>query len=110
MDYEEYLLGIVEDLRETPATRLFAKRLLHQWQEGFIPSRKEMKRLRTLKGDSVMLCARLQPDGSCIWLRKNAREQGLLEPGSGEKVICKRTGVGVAEVLWKNCPGFKRQA
>ena len=89
LDIAEWLEELATKTKQTPEVQKLAQKLWDQWQSGITVSPKEIKRLRQLKTKSV-LCARLNSDGSCDWLKKNAVIEHVVPPRPGQKAFCHR--------------------
>lgn len=105
MELEEFLRDLINDLRHPPEIRQAAGRAFEQLRAGVLPNMQAVDQLRK-RIDEVYTCARLRPDGSCIWLRKNAQRQGLRRPRPGEKAYCHRKADGNLLDSLSGCDGF----
>lgn len=107
MQWDDYLQDVCNDARYDIEARRLAIKLLKDSAAGLVPSMRLMTELRRLT-ETDKPCARLQPDGSCPWLRLNARAEGLRPPGPGERVLCHRRAIGPIESSQKECPGYRK--
>lgn len=101
-DLIDWLRDVANSFQEDPDVKAMAARLYNQWESGIIPSPKAVNEIRKLK-KSRRLCARLNEDGSCDWLRKNAAIEQLVPPKPGERIYCHRRRLGTFE----GCTGFR---
>jgi len=106
-DLEEYLQDVMTDLRQPYDARRLAEALYAQCQANLLPSPRRVKMLRRML-QVPRACGRLQPDGSCPWLRRNARSEGLRAPGPGEKIYCHRRASGPTQASFEGCGGYRR--
>lgn len=107
MELGAYLKRVSLDLRQDAEVRRLARQLSEGWEAGIVPSPRRVKQLREMV-DAYEVCGRLEEDGSCSWLRKNARDQKLrLAPG--QKAYCKRSGRGKLAHSYQNCDGFRKK-
>lgn len=105
--WADVLEQLIRDARVDQELRAEATRLLEQISAGVIPSRKAVHEV--LRGArSGWHCGKLESDGSCVWLRHNAQEQGLPPPQVGQRVYCYRQREGPEQQLFTSCPGFRR--
>lgn len=107
-EYERYFLDISMDARYKKETRGLAARLLETLRANTIPSRRSVNLLRKLVEESAV-CMRLNADGSCVWLRKNAELEGLTPPRPGEKAFCKRSNTGTQAMMFESCAGYRKR-
>ena len=105
MDTVDFLTDVATDLRHPMMARRLATDLLKQWNAGVIPAPNRLRALRKLIAVSET-CKRLEADGSCVWLRRNARDEGLRPPEPNEKVYCKRREVGRKAETFSDCRGY----
>lgn len=108
MELEHFLQDVVVDLRHDADARRLARRLLKQWNEGIIPAPKEVHELRK-RLKRIESCGRLQPDGSCAWLRRHAKAEGLRPPRPGQRVLCRRQATGKAANTFVECGGYRKE-
>lgn len=108
MELEHYLQDVASDLRNDADARRLAARLLKQWHLGIIPAPKDVRYLRK-QLQRVDTCGRLESDGSCAWLRRNARAEGLRPPQPGQRVLCKRRAKGKAANTFVECDGYRKE-
>ena len=101
-----YLRDIASDARHDVEVRAEAMRLWEMWSGGIMPAPKRIRALRKMT-EKYWTCGRLNGDGSCAWLRKNALDEGLPPPKPGQRVYCKRVNEGAEPTLYVSCPGFK---
>jgi len=106
-DWEGELSQLVPDSRIDIRIRREAAHLLQQLRAGIIPSPKRMRDLRA-RLEQPVYCRRMATDGSCAWLRRNARSQGVRPPEPGYKVYCQRKPSGVEGQRYTDCPGYRR--
>jgi len=107
MQWDDYLKDVCNDARVDLEARKLAVKLLKDSAAGLVPSARLMSELRRMaQGDGI--CGQLQSDGSCPWLRRNARNEGLRAPGPGERVQCHRRAVGPLEATFKECAGYRK--
>jgi hypothetical protein len=109
MELEHFLQDVVSDLRNEADARRLAGRLLSQWNAGIVPAPREVNELRR-RLKKVETCGRLRPDGSCAWLRRNAKSEGLRPPKPGQKVLCRRRATGKAANTFVECPGYRKES
>ena len=102
-----FLQETMVDLRVGLEARRLAERLNATWQAGLVPSRGQVKLLRKMLM-KPMGCARLQRDGTCTWLRRHAREEGLLAPKPGERLLCHRRPSGPVNATYEGCVGYRK--
>jgi hypothetical protein len=98
MDIPE-LIERVYALKNSDANAL-ARRVELQWNEGVIPSQRELDRLwRYLRADGP--CERLDHEGRCGdgWLRKHGAVSGI---AAKEPWQCP------FENKWRECPGYRK--
>lgn len=107
MMLEDFLREVAGDLTYEAGVRREAARILDQWNANIVPSPTQIARLRKMLPQKA-LCSRLNPDRSCAWLRKHAKEQGLRQPEPGQKVICTRVASGKLADTFQQCPGFRK--
>lgn len=105
MDIDAFLADVATDLRQPAEGRRLASHLLKQWHAGVVPAPNRVRELRKLLARAEV-CGRLEADGSCIWLRRNAREEGLRPPAPNEKTYCKRTEIGKKSETFADCRGY----
>jgi hypothetical protein len=105
MELEDFLRDVASDLRHPADIRAAAGRAFEQLRAGVMPSMEAVRQLRK-RLDESFTCARLLPDGSCVWLRKNAHRQGLRRPRPGEKAFCHRRTDGNLLDSLSACDGF----
>jgi hypothetical protein len=103
-----FLMDAMSDLRNDVETRRLAERLLGQWRASITPAPSRLRELRRRLQRPVS-CARLRQDGSCAWLRKHARAEGLRPPGPGERAFCHRSDSGKLAHSFEECAGFSKQ-
>lgn len=103
----DYLVDILKDARQGRDVHRLANHLLRQWRAGVVPSPRVMHELRKML-DRPNVCARLQPDGTCRWLRKFGYLEGIPRPGPGEKVRCHRKLDGTDVERYDSCAGFRK--
>jgi hypothetical protein len=106
MEWDDYLKDVCNDARYDLEARKLAAKLLKDSAAGLVPSMRLMAELRRL-AEADMPCGQLQPDGSCPWLRRNARNEGLRAPGPGERVQCNRRAIGPLAATFKECSGYR---
>lgn len=102
-----FLHETMADLRVSIEARRLAEKLYNQWQAGLVPNRAHIRTLRKLL-IVVVGCGRLQRDGSCAWLRKHAREEDLLPPDPGQRLLCHRRASGTVSSTYEACIGYRR--
>lgn len=107
-EYERYFLDISMDARYKKDTRELAAKLLETIRSNIVPSQRSVRLLRRLVEESAV-CMRLNADGSCAWLRKNAELEGLTPPKPGEKAYCKRSNKGTQAILFESCSGYRKR-
>ena len=107
MELDDYLYDIAADLRYDIGVRREARRLLERWRSGIVPGLREVAQLRKMVPETEV-CARLQRDASCAWLRKNAGKMGLRDLNPGERVVCNRRPTGTAAATFGECPGYMK--
>lgn len=105
-DLIDWVKDVATDLRYDADARRMAAKLLEKWRAGIIPAPREVAALRKLL-PRRSVCARLQRDGACAWLRKNFASQGLRAPRPGEKVVCRRQEKGPVALQFTSCEGFR---
>lgn len=102
-----FLRDVMADMRVSIEARRLAERLNTAWLAGLVPSRTQIKILRTMLTKPPG-CARLQRDGACAWLRRNARQEGLLPPLPGERMFCHRRPSGPISASYEACTGYRK--
>ena len=107
-ELEHFLKDAVTDLRNPKEARALAQELLGQWRANIVPSIGKMRLLRKMV-DIEQVCGRLCEDGSCPWLRKHARMEGLRRPLPGEKAYCHRCAKGPIKHTFRECKGFLKR-
>ena len=107
MELVEWIRDVATDLRYDLDVRKLASKLAEKWRAGIIPSPKEVAALRKMLPKRAT-CSRLERDGSCRWLRKNASSQGLRPPKAGERAVCRRQEKGPVATLYESCEGFRQ--
>jgi hypothetical protein len=98
----DFLTGIADSEREANETRKLAKKILDQWNAGIVPSMRALHRLKDMR-EHDKLCARMNEDGSCDWLRLYSHLENLRTPLAGERAFCHRREKG----SYEDCHGFK---
>lgn len=105
MDTVDFLLDIASDLRHSLPARRMASEMVKQWRVGVVPAPNRVRELRKLIA-AADPCGRLEPDGSCVWLRRHAKEEGLRPPEANEKAYCKRREIGKKAETFLDCAGY----
>lgn len=108
MDTVDFLTDVATDLRHPLAARHLATILLKQWKAGVVPAPNRVREVRKLIARAEP-CGRLEADGSCVWLRKHARDEGLRPPEPNERVYCKRREFGKKSETFRDCRGYIKQ-
>jgi hypothetical protein len=107
MDLLDFLRDVAEDVREDTEARKLALELATSWGAGLIPDPRRVEVLRRMIR-KPSTCTRLKSDGQCDWLRKNARQVGLLPPLPGQVILCNRRGSGSGKSSFADCPGYRK--
>lgn len=100
----EDLVEKVYELKDVEST-ILARRVLQDWQEGVIPSRRSINTLmKYLEVDTV--CSRLGDGGICMgWLKRHTTEFDFpINP----PYVCPFLGTTETNGKYKNCPGYRK--
>jgi hypothetical protein len=98
----EWLKGLATSRRQSRDVQALARKLYDAMHAGFVPNYDDVRTLRKIVRRRV-ICARLNDDGSCTWLRKNAALEKLMPPRPGEKIMCRRRETA----MFEGCEGYK---
>jgi len=107
METKDWLKGIASDMRVETQARTLATKLLRTLNSNIVPSLGELRRLRKML-EKVEPCARIREDGSCAWLRKHARLEGVSPAGPGQRMLCHRRGKENRASSFESCHGYKK--
>jgi len=92
---------------EGPGLRTIDKAIA-LWNQGVIPSPKLLKEIQDLTPPR-RICKRLEDDGSCVWLRRWGKQNGLDVPPPGERAMCPFVRTSRTQtVTYENCSGYRR--
>lgn len=108
MEIIDFIHDVATDIRSGQEAQRLARRILNQWNSGLIPSPKEVKILRKLL-ERTAICGRIEADGSCVWLRRNAKSERLRPPLPGQRVYCRRRASGKAVETFLECNGYREK-
>jgi hypothetical protein len=84
-------------------------RVIQMLEDGVVPSPRVLARFRGLFA-TTPVCARLESDGACAWLRPHGAAHGLIVPPAGQRAICpflRKTEEGRNN--WDWCAGYRRE-
>lgn len=100
----EDIVEKIYELKDVEAT-IFARRVLQDWKQGVIPSRKTINALlKYLETDTP--CSRLSEDGVCMgWLK---RHQSELDFAVNPPYFCPFSDNTGKEPKYRQCPGYRK--
>lgn len=100
----EDIIEKIYELKDVEAT-ILARKVLQDWQQGVIPSRKTINiLLKYLETDTP--CARLSEDGICMgWLKRN---QSQLDFAVNPPYFCPFSDIDGKKPNYRQCPGYRK--